>query len=216
LHNSKRKANRILKEYGKRMFEAHSDYFKVEQNHSSFTPVHARCSRRTAKRALVLCAVLILVFAVAVAVCSALGVNLFNFRFDYRDGYIVITGNEEDSGQCFYTPEYVVPGYTLNDVVTLGDNNRFYEFTSEDGKSSYIIEEGISNNTIRYVDNEGYDESTVLYGDYELKVFQEQSGPNIIVYLEKNGTYISIHGDLSLDQVYSIIDNLRVIKSESY
>lgn len=208
--SSRREANRILREYGKRLFEAHANYFNSEAMYSSYAHVHAKSSRRIAKRALTLCAVLILIMALAVAVCSAFGIHLFNYKFDYRDGHIIITSTEEKSGNHFYVPNYTVPGYTSDGIVESGESTRFYSFTSEDSKSSYVIEEGFDRKTILYVDNDGYDESTIIYQEYELKVFKDQSDPFINVYLEKDGTFISIQGNISLEEVYSIIDSLVV------
>lgn len=210
MSSSIREANRILKEYGKRLFEAHADYFNSEEMHPSSAYIHAKPPRRIARRALILCAVLILVMALAVAVCSAFGIHLFNYRFDYRDGHIIITSIEEKSGNYFYVPNYTVPGYTSDGIVESGESTRFYSFISEDGKSSYLIEEGFDRNTILYVDNDGYDESTIIYQEYELKVFKDQSDSFINVYMEKDGTFISIQGSISLEEVYSIIDSLVV------
>lgn len=39
---------------------------------------------------------------------------------------------------------------------------------------------------------------------------KDQSDPFINVYLEKDGTFISIQGNISLEEVYSIIDSLVV------
>ena len=59
-------------------------------------------------------------------------------------------------------------------------------------------------------DNEGYDISKEIYGEYELIVFREQTSPLIVVYMEKNGTYIAITGQLSMEEIHSIIDSLVV------
>lgn len=210
MSSSRRESSKILKEYGKRLFEAHASYFNAEEQQSSSTPIFARSSRRIARRALVLCAVLILVMALAVVICSAFGIQLFNYRFDYRDGHIIITSLEAENGQHFYIPDYVVSGYTFDDVVESAEATRFYVFISEDGKSSYIVEEGFDNKTVIYADNDGYDESTIIYKEYELKVFKDKSSSFINVYLEKGGTFISIQGDLSIEQIYTIIDGLIV------
>lgn len=210
MSSSRREANKILKEYGKRLFEAHSSYFNAEEQQSSSIPVYARSSRRIVRRALLLCAVLILVMALAVGICSAFGIQLFNYRFDYRDGHVIITRLEAENGQHFYIPDYVVPGYTSDGVFESGSVTRFYVFTSEDGKSSYIVEEGFDNKTVIFADNDDYDENTIIYKEYELKVFKDKSSPFINVYLEKGGTFISIQGDLSIEQIYTIIDSLVV------
>ena len=60
---------------------------------------------------------------------------------------------------------------------------------------------------------EGYDISKEIYGEYELIVFREQTSPLIVVYMEKNGTYIAITGQLSMEQIHSIIDSLVVDES---
>ena len=70
---------------------------------------------------------------------------------------------------------------------------------------SYMQTDGIV-----YADNEGYDISKEIYGEYELIVFRDQTSPLIVVYMEKNGTYIAITGQLSMEEIHLIIDSLVV------
>ena len=74
-------------------------------------------------------------------------------------------------------------------------------------------QQSISKDSIVYADNEGFDISKESYGEYELIVFRDQTSPLIVVYMEKNGTYIAITGQLSMEQIHSIIDSLVVDES---
>ena len=209
-------AEKILAEYGRRMFDSHARYFSsnvdiIQENIQ--VPFHARSTKRIAKRALILCAAMILIMSLTVAVCSALGIQIFNYKFDIKDGFIVITSLDEENGTCFYRPEYIADHYSYSDTVKLNDSIVFYTYTNDDGYLEYTIEEIISKDSIVYADNEGYDINKETYGEYELIVFRDQTSPLIIVYMDNNGTYISITGQLSMDQIHSIIDSLVVDES---
>ena len=58
--------------------------------------------------------------------------------------------------------------------------------------------------------SECYDVYKEVYSGYELIVYDDQTSPRIIVYLEKNGTYIAINGSLSMDEIHYIIDSFVV------
>ena len=206
-------ANRILSEYGRRMYDSHVRYFSGGYTASSnniYRPVRIKSMKRTAKRALILCAILILVMSLAIAVCSALGLQIFNYKFDIKDGFIVITDLDDEDGNHFYRPEYIVPGYAFKEVVPLGDTTRYYIYENENNELEYTIEEGTSKDVVRYIDNEGYDVHKEVYSGYELLVYDDRISPRIIVYMEKNGTFIAISGPLSLEEIYSIIDSFIV------
>ena len=166
--------------------------------------------KRTAKRALILCAILILVMSLALAVCSALGLQIFNYKFDIKDGFIVITDLDDDDGNNFYRPEYIATGYAFKEVVPLGETTRYYIYENENNELEYTIEEGIDNDDVIYIDNDNYDVKKEVYSGYELIVYDDQTSPRIIVYLEKNGTYIAINGSLSMDEIHYIIDSFVV------
>lgn len=206
-------ANRILSEYGRRMYDSHVRYFSGGNTASSnniYMPARIKSMKRTAKRALILCAILILVMSLALAVCSALGLQIFNYKFDIKDGFIVITDLDVEDGNHFYRPEYIVPGYAFKEVVPLGDTTRYYIYENQNNELEYTIEEGTSKDVVRYIDNEGYDVHKEVYSGYELLVYDNQNSPRIIVYMEKNGTYIAINGPLSLEEIYSILDSFIV------
>lgn len=206
-------ANRILSEYGRRMYDSHVRYFSGGYTASSnniYSPARIKSMKRTAKRALILCAILILVMSLALAVCSALGLQIFNYKFDIKDGFIVITDLDDEDGNHFYRPEHIATGYAFKEVVPLGDTTRYYIYENENNELEYTIEEGISKDVVRYIDNEGYDVHKEVYSGYELLVYDDRISPRIIVYMEKNGTYIAINGTLSLEEIYSIIDSFVV------
>lgn len=211
-------ANRILSEYGKRLYQFRSDYFNAEEKHdaiASFTTARIAPSRHLGKRAFILCAVLIIVMSLTVVICSALGIQIFNFRFDYKDGHIILTNRSELPGDNFYKPEYTANRYHFTESVNLGKSGIYYIYETENKKQSYIIEENLSAQDVHYVDNEGYEESSEIYGEYELRIFKDLFSPTVIVYLEKNGTYISINGDLTLKEMHNIIDSLVVDSDRS-
>lgn len=209
-------AERILSEYGRRMFDSHARYFNFDDRvmqAETYVPVHTRSTKRIARRTLILCAAMILIMSLTVVVCSALGLQIFNYKFDIKDGFIVITSLDEENGTFFYRPEYIAAHYSYSDTVNLNDSIVFYTYTNDDHSLEYTIEESISKDSIVYADNEGFDINKETYGEYELIVFRDQTSPLIVVYMEKNGTYIAITGQLSMEQIHSIIDSLVVDES---
>ena len=209
-------AERILTEYGRLMFDSHARYFSSDVDviqAKAYAPVRARSTKHIGKRALILCAAMILVMSLTVVVCSALGLQIFNYKFDIKDGFIVITNLDEENGTCYYRPEYIADHYSYSDTVNLNDSIVFYTYTNDDNGLEYTIEESISKDSIVYADNEGFDINKETYGEYELIVFRDQTSPLIVVYMEKNGTYIAITGQLSMEQIHSIIDSLVVDES---
>lgn len=206
-------AERILTEYGRLMFDSHARYFSSDVDviqAKAYAPVRARSTKHIGKRALILSAAMILVMSLTVVVCSALGLQIFNYKFDIKDGFIVITNLDEENGTCYYRPEYIADHYSYSDTVNLNDSIVFYTYTNDDGGREYTIEESISKDSIVYADNEGFDISKEIYGEYELIVFREQTSPLIVVYMEKNGTYIAITGQISMEEIHLIIDSLVV------
>lgn len=208
-------ATRILSEYGRRMYNSHIRFFSAGNTASAnniYRPARIKTFRSTVKRVLILCAVLILVMSLTLAVCSALGLQIFNFKFDIKDGFIVITNLDDEDGTHFYRPEYVAKGYEFKEVVLLGESTRYYIYENENNELEYTIEEGISKDDIIYIDNEDYDVHKEVYSGYELHVYTDRNSPRIIVYMEKNGTYIAINGPLTLEEIHSIIDSFVVDK----
>ena len=209
-------AEKILAEYGRWMFESHVRYFDSNEVDNServvtYAHVRPRSSKRILNRALILCATMILIMSLTVVVCSALGLQIFNYKFDFRDGYIVITNIDEENGSYYYKPEYIADNYAYKDTLLLGEI-LIYTYTDDAGKE-YTIRENKTKNGIVYLDNEGYDTFKETYSEYELVVYRDQNSPRMIVYMEKNGTYIAITGELSMDQIHSIIDSLTIDKS---
>ena len=206
-------AERILTEYGRLMFDSHARYFSSDVDviqAKAYAPVRARSTKHIGKRALILCAAMILVMSLTVVVCSALGLQIFNYKFDIKDGFIVITNLDEENGTCYYRPEYIADHYSYSDTVNLNDSIVFYTYTNDDNGLEYTIEESISKDGIVYADNEGFDINKETYAEYELIVFRDRTSPLIVVYMEKNGTYIAITGQLSMEEIHLIIDSLVV------
>lgn len=79
----KTEKEKILSQYGQRMFDSHVRYFSDADNANkeyTYAPMRVTSLRRSAKRALILCATLILAMSLAVVVCSALGLQIFNYK----------------------------------------------------------------------------------------------------------------------------------------
>ena len=83
-------------------------------------------------------------------------------------------------------------------------------YVNDDNNLEYSIEESLNKDSIMYIDNEGYDNYKETYGEYELVVYRDQTSPRIIVYMEKEGTFIAINGHLSMDQIHRIIDSFVI------
>ena len=148
-------AERILTEYGRLMFDSHARYFSSDVDviqAKAYAPVRARSTKHIGKRALILCAAMILVMSLTVVVCSALGLQIFNYKFDIKDGFIVITNLDEENGTCYYRPEYIADHYSYSDTVNLNDSIVFYTYTNDDNGLEYTIEESISKDGIVYAD----------------------------------------------------------------
>ena len=213
MQKDKAKAEQILKEYGQRMYDSHVRYFDVNlssADKSAYKTTRVKPPRFNVRRALILCATLILAMALTAIVCSALGLQIFNYKFDIKDGFIVITDLDDEDGNHFYRPEHIATGYAFKEVVPLGDTTRYYIYENQNNETEYTIEEGISKDVVRYIDNEGYDVHKEVHSGYELLVYDDRISPRIIVYMEKNATYIAINGPLSLEEIYSIIDSFIV------
>lgn len=211
----KAEAERILSEYGRRMFASHARYFSSDDEVShadKYVSVRTRSTKRIAKRAILLCAAMILIMSLAVVAASAFGLQIFNYKFDIKDGFIVITNLNEDSGSYFYKPEYTADGYSYKDTLSIGDIE-IYTYNDKETGLEYTIDESRTKESIVYLDNDGYDYSKEIYGEYELIVYRDQASPRIVVYMEKNGTFISITGQLSMDQIHRIIDSFVIDES---
>lgn len=215
MSKEKAEAERIISEYGRRMFDSHARYFSSDDEvgqTETYVHVHPRSTRSVAKSALILCATMILIMSLAVVAASALGLQIFNYKFDIKDGFIVITNLDGEIGSYFYKPEYIADNYTYKDTLPIGDIV-IYTYTNKETDLEYTIEESRTKESIIYIDNEGYDNYKEIYGEYELVVYRAQTSSRIIVYMEKEGTFIAINGQLSMDQIHHMIDSLVIDES---
>lgn len=209
----KAEAEKILSEYGRRMFDSHARYFSSDDEASqaeTYVPVRLRSTQRVAKKALILCATMTLIMSLAVVAASALGLQIFNYKFDIKDGFIIITSLDEENGSHFYRADYITEGYSFKETVPIDDTSVFYIYENDENDIEYVIEEGKNKDDIVYIDNEGYDNYKETYGEYELVIYRDQTSPRIIVYMEKEGTFIAINGQLSMDQIHRIIDSFVI------
>ena len=209
------KPEQILKEYGRRMYNSHVQYFGKNQSstdNSAYKPTRVKPSRFNVRRALILCATLILAMSLTAIVCSALGLQIFNYRFDFKNGFIVLTNLNDEKGSHFYKPKYIIDNYKLKEVIPLGEETRYYIYANEDAGLEYVIEESTSKDAIVYIDNDNYDVQKETYAGCELLVYRDRTNSRIIAYVEKDDTFMAISGFIELDDILLIIDSLTIDK----
>ena len=203
-------ANKILKTYGKAMFDSHVTYMDDATNDTPLAPSPSVPRRRFSfRRVAIVCLVLILCFAMAMVVCDALGIQIFNFNFDQKKDHAVLTSKNTQDGEKYYKPSFIVKGYHLDDVIDTGSALRDYSYEKGDSNVYYTVSETTSTKTRLYIDTEGYDHEKIVHGEYDVRLYKDQHSPLVIAYLQKDNTYISIQGKLSEDDVFKIIDSLK-------
>ena len=201
-----REANRLLKSYGKKLFDAHAEYLYTANTPA---PAHSQTRyRKSARRIAIVFAALILIMALTLAVCNALGIQLFNFHFDKQQGFTIIKSMETEKAPRYYKALYVAKGYEIDPTVIANHDFVIYDYKSVNEDKYYTISEGTNKNSIWYVDSDGYKESKEVYGEYELYIYMSTEGLENIVLFEKDKTYISIIGNLSIEEFHAIIDSL--------
>ena len=202
-----RQAHEILKAYGQRMYAAHVAYMNGDSRITSVKS-RARARRTRVRKAAVLIAAIVLITGLTAVVCNALGINLFGFRFSFRDGFAVLT-NQEDSGKKFYEPNYIVSGFQPDDV--LRDENRSIDYLYVDKKSGrhYTVSESTTKDLTLHIDTEDGDLEKVNYGIYEVYVHEYKKTGRCTVYLKKNKTTIIINGDISRKDAFAVIGSFR-------
>ena len=213
----KEEAEKILTEYGRKMFDSHARYFSADNDtfgEHVYTYVSKGVIRRTAKHTLILCAALILLMSLTVVVSSALGFQLFDYNFNVKDGFTILTKKNEEEGSHFYKPQYTVPGYSFKEAFFTGDSIITYRYTNDADELSpeaeYSIDESTDKQSKVYIDNDGCDESKEMHREYELLIHDYRDSELIAVYFEKDGTFITITGNLSIEEVHSIIDSFVI------
>lgn len=212
MSNSKRKAEAILKELGMKAYQSHVSYFSINDNHSAPKYVYAKASsfRQLATRAMLVCAILVLIMASTLVVCDALGLSLFNFSFSFKNGFMIVKSKDKENGKHFYKPDYIAEGYHFDTAHIQDKYTRFYIYSSDKDDSYYTIDEGLSKDTIRFIDDEGYTKTEKTHGQYQLIIYESDSSPKLKVYFAKDKTYVCISGDLTIEQVQKIIDSLEI------
>ena len=212
MSNTKQKAETILKKIGMKAYQSHVNYFSTKDNCSTSQHIYAKKSsfRQLAKRAMLVCAILVLIMALTLVVCDALGLSLFNFSFSFKDGFMVVKSKDDESGKHFYKPEYIAEGYHFDTVHIQDKYTRFYIYSSDKDDSYYTVDEGLSKDTIRFIDDEGYTNTEKTHGQYQLIIYESDFSPKLKVYFEKDKTYVCVSGDLTLEQVQKIIDSLEI------
>ena len=141
---------------------------------------------------------------------DALGLKLFNFSFNFKDGFMIVKSQDDENGKHFYKPQFIVEGYHFDTVHIQDKYTRFYIYSSDTDASYYTVDEGLNKDTIRYIDNEGYRKTEKTHGQYQLIIFQDDSSPKTKAYFEMDKTYICISGDLTIEQIKKIIDSLEI------
>ena len=210
--NNNQKADTILEDLGMEAYQSHVSFFSTNDACSTTKHVYTKASsfKQLAKRAMLVCAILILVMALTLIVCDALGLKLFNFSFNFKDGFMIVKSQDDENGKHFYKPQFIVEGYHFDTVHIQDKYTRFYIYSSDKDDSYYTVDEGLSKDTIRFIDDEGYTNTEKTHGQYQLIIYESDSSPKLKVYFEKDKTYVCISGDLTIELAQKIIDSLKI------
>ena len=208
--SAKRTSEKILKNFGVELFDSHVTYvdgFSMKRN--VLSPEHFRLRKYSIRRLAYICVIIILLLAMTVAVCGALGINIFNFHYDHRPGHAFLLKDNDESGKDFYRPDYVVDGYRFDGIEELDKGTRIYAYVNEENQYYSIQEERDASVTID-INTEDCDIEEKIVGDIEVKFYHWRTDSSCSAYFVKNNTFFIIHGCISQSEMISIINSLKL------
>lgn len=208
---SKRKAKKVLKQYGKAAYKERIRYVN-SMIETAPSYVGSISWRHMAKKGLIITAVLILSFALLVVSANALGIKLFNFSFFNKSDHVEIVGNENSEAAKpnpvrFYEAGYVPEGYTFTSEDTFSDIglNRVYQ----NSKEEYLyIEQEASDGYISYLDNEDCTVTTETICGMETYIYDY--GDLKVYMMQDEKVIIKITGALPAEEFEKIIYGLKL------
>ena len=203
--SAKRQSKDILKAFGREVFDSHVRYVDSFQPlHEGTAPAKFRWRRQTLRRTAYVCILVALLFAMTLAVCSALGIQIFNFHFEQKPGHSFLIRNDDEDGQLFFQPGYTAKGYHLAEVQDLAPGTRIYSYVNDEGVYYSITEEQDADATID-INTEDCDTERIIIGDLEVRMYYWHADGSSSAYFLKDKTYFTLHGYLGRDEMISVI-----------
>jgi len=205
---NKRKAKKILKQYGKAAYKARIQYVDsfLEKNPSAIRKISYR---HMLKRCMMVAAILILTFALLVTTASALGIHIFNFSFFEKSDHTTITSNEKTNLPeriiKFYDVEYVPNGYQLIAEEAFGDIELEYIYESPSGELLYI-DQNIADGYVIDINNENCKIRKKTLQNIELVIYDYGNRKTYLFQYQQ--THVRIKGSLEDKEFEKIILNM--------
>ena len=210
MKKSKRQSKRILKAYGKALRKSRVAYMTgIESTHETVNAFTYSRPRLHLRRVIIVVLIAIMMFSATIIVCDALGIHLFNFQIFNKIGHAILINQDKNDGQSFYRPKYVIRGYELDDVISPSDVMRTYSYKRKGENLYYTVDETVSKDTRIDVNTEDQEIEKLVYNEIEIRVFRDKKYGTITAYMLYDGTYISISGNLTKQQIFKIIDGLE-------
>ena len=204
--NSKRKAKKALKTFGKETYKSRVEYVDSFLSEST-SRISSIAYRHAARRLVMVVLLLILIMAFAVSVHAAVK-HYFNFtKLEHanNDEYVPNDYNTESSKVVFFEPKYIPEGYQLESVT--------YDEVFDDKKWIYRnaegdileIQEGSRALTLT-VDNEHSKTWSIEVDDIEIIVYS--FADSIMGIMQIEDTVIIIAGPVSAEEMKKIVQGL--------
>lgn len=200
----------ILKRFGEELFDSHVAYVDAAYSmQNTISPNSFRFHKRIFRRVLYACVLIIILLAMTVTVCGALGINLFDFHFDQRPGHAFLIKDNDDNGRTFFRPDYIAKGYHFDKIEDLDVGTRIYAYVNEDGQRYSIQEEQDPSTTID-INTEDNDVEEMIIGDTEVRLYYWRADSSRSAYFVKENTFCIVHGFISKREIVAIIESMRV------
>ena len=204
--NSKRKAKKVLKTFGKETYKSRIGYvdsFLTERT----SRVGSVAYRHAARRLVVAVLLLILIMAFAVSAYAAIK-HYFNFtkvEHATNDEYVPNDYNFESSNVVFFEPKYIPEGYQLESMEYDEVFHQTEWIYKNSGRGIIRIMQGNNALTIS-LDNERSKSWKRMVGDVEVIIYEFTD--SIMGMLQIDNTVIFIEGSISEDEMEKIVQGL--------
>lgn len=207
--NSKRKAKKILKDYGKALYKSRVEYV------GSFTEekpplVHTISYRRLMKRSLVIILVLIMAFSLLVIGANAIGIKFLNLSIFEKEDHTEVVAKEEStdddrkSHHGFFKPGYIPAGFSLAGTDEFEGVDITSSYINDSGEYLYITQ-SMSDDFSATLNNEDCEIRQDTIEDMEVQIYTYQNTKKILVLLKKGDVYIQISGFITEKETRKIV-----------
>ncbi len=210
--NSKRKAKKILKAYGKALYKSRVEY--VGSFTEDKTPLIRKISyRHLMKRSLVIILVLVMALSLLVIGANAVGIKFLNLSFFEKEDHTEVLAKDEnvgDSGESrygFYKPGYIPNGFILAGTDEFEGVEITYSYTNDNDEYLYIAQ-STSDDFNATLNNEECEMRQDTIDDMEARIYTYHGIKKTLVLLKKGNVYIQISGPVTEDEVRKIVRGL--------